>query len=559
MFFRFCSTISLVGLSARVADIQGRISFSEVNGLLDPSIKQYADSLYGKVLAESAVTARRESTKYLYDRSKLQSPNQLFSGVDCQAQLRIYADHIERSTAGRLDSYQKAFREINRTPTEGELREILNDFKATWELQIKHATQAVSSFLATRNAPPALDLPGSLRAASAHGHDRVLQEWKIWRSRVHLQKSSPSSEVAFDSTDGKAGVLAPDHSLTKDDSADRKFARMAVEEARKSVPENDGRPRPKVGAVVVRDGQVVCAAHRGEFLGNHAEYIALEKKARDLPLAGATVYTTLEPCTTRNHPKVPCAIRLVERKVARVVIGMLDPDTRITGKGQRQLRRANIITDLFPHDLMAEVEEMNREFTQFCERQQMPIVQNSVTPEVVNQMPSGMEDTMEAGDERDRGRLWVEGLLTRLLAERDLRLDSPIRWTPNFDREIYTMEARMGGTDKIWRLSYEALEDCVADKNVQRTIERALRMYFVPDTEGSSSTRFNDLMSEEEIVAALKNHQEGKKLDQQTLDILDRDGYISTSDVTNMQSTARELLVISITQKGLTLLARFKS
>ena len=550
--------MSRVALSGRVADIQCRLFITKVIGLLDPSIKQYADSLYGKVLAESAVTVRRESTKYLHDRSKIQGPNQLFSGIDCQAQVRIYADHIERSTAARLDSYQKAFREIHRTPTEGELREILNDFKATWELQIKHATQALSNFLAARNAPPGLDLSGNLRAGSAHGHDRVLQEWKIWRSRVLLQKSRPSSEGALDSIDGNTAESTPGLSLTRDDSADRKFARMAVEEARKSVPENDGRPRPKVGAVVVRDGQVVCVAHRGEFLGNHAEYIALEKKARDLPLAGATVYTTLEPCTTRNHPKVPCAIRLAERKVARVVIGMLDPDTRITGKGQRQLRRANIITDLFPHDLMAEVEEMNREFTQFCEQQQMPNAQNSRAPEVVNQMPSGMEDTTKAGDERDQGRMWVERSLTRLLAERGLRLDSPIRWTPDFDREIYTMEARMGDTEKIWRLSYEALEDCVADKNVQRTIERALRIYFVPDPEGSSSSRFNDSMSEEEIVTALKKHQEGKRLDQQTLHILDRDGYITTSDVTNMQSTARELLLMSITQKGLTMLARFK-
>ena len=98
----------------------------------------------------------------------------------------------------------------------------------------------------------------------------------------------------------------------------------------------------------------------------------------------------------------------------------------------------------------------------------------------------------------------------------------------------------------------------MADKNVQRTIERALRIYFVPDPEGSSSSRFNDSMSEEEIVTALKKHQEGKRLDQQTLHILDRDGYITTSDVTNMQSTARELLLMSITQKGLTMLARFK-
>jgi hypothetical protein len=73
-----------------------------------------------------------------------------------------------------------------------------------------------------------------------------------------------------------------------------------------------------------------------------------------------------------------------------------------------------------------------------------------------------MDDTTKASDERDQGRMWVERLLTRLLAERGLRFDSPIRWTPDFDREIYTMEARMGGAEKIWRLSYEALEDCVA-------------------------------------------------------------------------------------------------
>lgn len=142
---------------------------------------------------------------------------------------------------------------------------------------------------------------------------------------------------------------------------DIEFMRLAISEARNSKSE-DERVHPRVGAVVVKNGVKLATAHRGEILGNHAEFTALETKLGEELTSGATVYTTLEPCTTRNHPKVPCAHRLVERKVSRVVIGMVDPDQRISGKGILELRKANIEVDLFPKELMAEVEEINREF-----------------------------------------------------------------------------------------------------------------------------------------------------------------------------------------------------
>ena len=154
---------------------------------------------------------------------------------------------------------------------------------------------------------------------------------------------------------------------------DEIYIRMAIEQAKKSRPE-DAVPHPKVGVVVVKGGTILAQAHRGEFLsseintlGNHAEFIALEKLLPGQTLAGATVYTTLEPCTTRNHPKIPCATRLIDRKVKRVVIGMIDPNKTIQGNGIRRLRDANIEVALFWGDFVDEVEELNREFRRYVE------------------------------------------------------------------------------------------------------------------------------------------------------------------------------------------------
>jgi pyrimidine deaminase RibD-like protein len=102
---------------------------------------------------------------------------------------------------------------------------------------------------------------------------------------------------------------------------DREFMEKAVAEARKSRTE-DGRVHPKVGVVVVKDGKELAVAYRGELgKGDHAEFTALEKKLADVEIAGATVYTTLEPCTTRKHPKRPCAVRLNDRKVTGFATG----------------------------------------------------------------------------------------------------------------------------------------------------------------------------------------------------------------------------------------------
>lgn len=119
--------------------------------------------------------------------------------------------------------------------------------------------------------------------------------------------------------------------------AEEQFMKRAIELAKQGVGWTA--PNPLVGAVVVKNGRVIGEGYHRKYGELHAERNALAACSEDP--AGATLYVTLEPCC--HYGKTPpCTEIIIEKKIAKVVIGSRDPNPKVAGKGARILREHGI-------------------------------------------------------------------------------------------------------------------------------------------------------------------------------------------------------------------------
>jgi diaminohydroxyphosphoribosylaminopyrimidine deaminase/5-amino-6-(5-phosphoribosylamino)uracil reductase len=101
------------------------------------------------------------------------------------------------------------------------------------------------------------------------------------------------------------------------------------------------RPNPSVGAVVVLNDKIIGEGFTSAYGGNHAEVNAIDSVKDKSLLKEATIYVTLEPCSHFGKTP-PCADLIVKHQIKNVVIGCLDSNSLVAGRGVERLKKSGI-------------------------------------------------------------------------------------------------------------------------------------------------------------------------------------------------------------------------
>jgi diaminohydroxyphosphoribosylaminopyrimidine deaminase/5-amino-6-(5-phosphoribosylamino)uracil reductase len=161
-----------------------------------------------------------------------------------------------------------------------------------------------------------------------------------------------------------------------------------------------------VGAVLVREGQVIGEGFHAELGGLHAEIAAIEDaRARGLDPAGATLYVTLEPCAHHGR-QPPCVDAIRAAAIARIVMASDDPSDKASGRGPEILRGAGAQVELVETEEAAAARLLNQPFRKHA-RTGRPLVALKSAASLDGRVATA------GGDSK-----WISSEASRLLAHR---------------------------------------------------------------------------------------------------------------------------------------------
>jgi len=154
----------------------------------------------------------------------------------------------------------------------------------------------------------------------------------------------------------------PDYTLDKNDHYWMSEALALAQKAKGMTS-----PNPCVGAILVRNQKLLGKGYHRKAGGPHAEVLAVrDARRKGVKIQGATLYVTLEPCSTHGRTP-PCSDLIIREKIARVVIGAVDPNPAHQGEGLKILRGQGI--QVKGGVLKEECAFLNRDFNHWMRNQ----------------------------------------------------------------------------------------------------------------------------------------------------------------------------------------------
>lgn len=180
-------------------------------------------------------------------------------------------------------------------------------------------------------------------------------------------------------------------------SKDYEFMHRAFELAQRGIGKVN--PNPLVGAVIVKNDRIIGEGYHEFFGGPHAEVNAFHSAKESVE--GATMYVTLEPCS--HYGKTPpCAEAIVKNKIGKVIIGMLDPNPLVAGRGVKILEENGIDVD-FGY-MCEELTEMNRTFLKYIQSK-LPYVVMKTAMTLDGKIATKIGDSRWVSNEKSRAKV----------------------------------------------------------------------------------------------------------------------------------------------------------
>jgi diaminohydroxyphosphoribosylaminopyrimidine deaminase / 5-amino-6-(5-phosphoribosylamino)uracil reductase len=181
---------------------------------------------------------------------------------------------------------------------------------------------------------------------------------------------------------------------------DEYYMKEAIELAKKGIGKVN--PNPLVGAVIVKNNEIIGSGYHQTYGEAHAEINAItDAESKGISVEGATIYVTLEPCS--HYGKTPpCALKIVDKKFKRVVVGSNDPNPLVSGRGLEMIRNAGI--EVITGILETECTEINKVFYKYITTK-IPYIFLKVAITLDGKIATSTGDSKWISNEESRGKV----------------------------------------------------------------------------------------------------------------------------------------------------------